>query len=342
MRASVERASAVSKSVRVVTRLNRVIALGLAMAMVVGPAFAQSGGKPITIMLPYGPGGATDLLSRAMAPGLRELLDRPVIVEYKPGAAGYIAMRQVAQSPGDGTTLIMAASAQFAVNPHVYKNQPVDAIRDFKPVALIGKSDYVVAINSALPVKTIQDLTAMAKSKPGSLSYASAGTGGAVHLAGELYKSMAGIDILHVPYSGSGPAITAVVGGHVQFTFAGAGLLEPQFKAERMRAIASTGSSRSALTLNLPTLAESGLKGYEAGVWYGLWAPATTPDDIVQKTNAAVVKTLANPKSLATWRSAGYDAPVMNVAEFTAFQKAEYERWGGVVRRINLVADNPQ
>lgn len=337
---SIPKSAATSKSGHLPHWLN--IALALGMSVAAGSALAQSGGKPVSIVLPYGPGGATDLLARSLEPGLRELLDRPVIIEFKPGAAGYIAMRQVAQSPGDGATFIMAASAQFAVNPHVYKNQPVDATRDFKPVALVGKSDYVVAINSKLPVKTIQDLTAMARAKPGSLSYASAGTGGAVHLAGELYKTLAGLDILHVPFSGSAPAITAIVGGHVQFTFAGAGLLEPQFKADRMRAIASTGSVRSPLTLNLPTLAESGLKGYEAGVWYGLWAPAATPDDIVQKTNAAVLKTLANPKSQATWRTAGYEAPAMNVAEFAAFQKAEYERWGAVVRKINLQADNPQ
>lgn len=316
---------------------------GIAVSLLAcaGLAHAQ-GGKPLTIMLPYGPGGATDLLARSMEPGLRELLDRPVIIEFKPGAAGYIAMRQVAQSTPDGSTLIMAASAQFAVNPHVYRNQPVDALRDFKPIALVGKTDYVLAVNSALPVKSIQDLTAMAKAKPGTLSYASSGAGGAIHLAGELYKTMAGVDILHVPFNGSGPTINAVVGGHVQFTFAGAGLLEPQIKAERMRAIASTGSSRSALTLNLPTMAESGMKGYEAGVWYGLWAPAPTPNDIIQKTNAAVVKTLATPKAKEIWSKAGYEVPLMSVPEFAAFQKSEYDRWGTVVRKINLQADNPQ
>jgi tripartite-type tricarboxylate transporter receptor subunit TctC len=312
------------------------------VTMGLSSAHAQSGGKPISVVLPYGPGGATDLLSRAMVPGLREVFDRPVIIEHKPGAAGFIAMRQVAQSPGDGSSFILAASAQFAVNPHVYKDQPVDALRDFKPVALVGRSDFVVAINSQLPVNTIQELTAMAKAKPGALSYATAGTGGAVHLAGELYKSMAGIDILHVPFSGSGPAVAAVIGGHVHMTFAGAGLLEPQFKAGRMRAIASTGSQRSPFTLNLPTLDESGLKGYEAGVWYGMWAPASASDAVVQRMNAAVLKAIANPDSRAVWTKLGYEAPALSVAQFAAFQKAEYERWGGVVRKINLQSDNPK
>jgi tripartite-type tricarboxylate transporter receptor subunit TctC len=325
----------------VFSRLPVALATGLGLCLAAGAALAQTG-KPLTIVLPYGPGGATDLLSRAMEPGLREILDRPVIIEHKPGAAGFIAMRQVAQAPGDGSALILGASAQFAVNPHVYKDQPVDAMRDFKPVALVGKTDFVLAVNSSLPVKTLQDLTAMAKAKPGSLSYASSGAGGAIHLAGELYKTMAGLDILHVPYSGSGPTINAVLGGHVQFTFAGAGLLEPQLKAERMRAIASTGSARSAFALNLPTFAESGLKGYESGVWYGLWAPASMSDALVQRMNAAVLKAIANPASRAVWTKLGYEAPTMTVAEFTAFQKAEYERWGAVVRKINLQPENPK
>lgn len=322
--------------------LTALAAVMVMASMGLSSAHAQSGGKPVTIVLPYGPGGATDLLSRAMEPGLREALDRPVIIEHKPGAAGFIAMRQVAQAQGDGSAFILAASAQFAVNPHVYKDQPVDALRDFKPVALVGKSDYVVAVYSQLPANTIQELTAMAKAKPGALSYATAGTGGAVHLAGELYKSMAGIDILHVPFSGSGPAVNAVIGGHVHLTFAGAGLLEPQLKAGRMRAIASTGSARSPFTLNLPTLDESGLKGYEAGVWYGLWAPASAPDAVVQRMNAAVLKAIANPASRAVWTKLGYEAPALSVAQFAAFQKTEYERWGGVVRKLNLQPDNPK
>jgi len=313
------------------------IAAILLMSLVSTVGFAQSnpGGKPISIVLPYTPGGGTDLLARANAPGLRDLLGNTVIVENKPGAAGFIAMRYVAAAPGDGLTLLLASSAQFAVNPHVYKDQP-QPLKDLKPVAMIGEVDYIIAINSEVPARTIQELTALAKAKPGTLSFASAGTGGAVHLAGELYKSMANVNILHVPYSGTGPALNDVLGNHVQFTFAGVGLLAPHINSGRLRGIASTGAERSPSTLNLPTLAESGLPGYRAGVWYALYAPATTPDALVRRYNEAVRKVLVDPKVKELWTKSGYSAPLWDVAEFAAFQKSEYDRWGAIVRNLNL------
>jgi len=300
-------------------------------------AAAQWPQKPITTVVGFEPGGGTDTTARIIAPALGELLGQQVVVENRAGAGGNIAVDYVAKQAPDGYTMVLANVGSLAVNPHIMKT-PYDPLKDLAPVSMAVVFANVLVVQPALPVKTIGDFVKLAKQKPG-ITYASSGIGGAGHLAGELLKGMAHIDIVHVPYKGGGPAMQGFLGGQVDSFFATPISSVSQIRAGKARAIATTGSKRAALMPDVPTVAESGFPGYEALNWYGYLAPAGTPKEIVGRLAREIGKALADPKVVAALNKTGVEPQPMSPQEFAAYIKREYDTWGKVVKQANIKAE---
>lgn len=246
--------------------------------------------KPLRIVSPYSPGGLGDLVPRAIATGLTEALGQQVLVENRPGASQAIGMQVVAKSPADGYTLVYGSVTSLAINPAVTKDLPYDPVKDFAPISLCVTTPLFLVVHPSVPAKNVKDLIALAKRQPGKLSFASGGAGSSNHLAGELLKLLAGLDLLHVPYKGAGPAMVDVMAGHVDMMLGAAGLAEA--RAGRVKVLGVTSAKRSPQAPELPTLAESGVKGYEATIWFGLLAPAGTPQSVVNRLSQEVGKVL--------------------------------------------------
>ena len=253
--------------------------------------------KPIRIVVPFPAGGTTDVLARAAAQKLTESLGQPAVVDNRPGAGGNIGAELVAKSPPDGYTLLMGTVGTHAINPSLYPKMPYDHVKDFAPVILVAGVPNVLVINPALPVNSVQELIAYAKANPGKLNFASSGNGTSIHLSGELFKTMAGVQMTHVPYKGSAPALQDLVGGQVQLMFDNLPSSLALIKGGKLKALAVTSSARAAALPDVPTLAESGLPGFEASSWFGLLAPAGTPQPIILKVNGDVAKWLASPEA---------------------------------------------
>ena len=252
--------------------------------------------KPIRMVVPYPAGGGGDLLARPLAQSLTETFGQQVIVENRGGAGGNLGMELVAKSPPDGYTLVLGLTAQYAVNPSLYSNLPYDPVKDFAPVALLVRNPYVLSVHPSLPVRSAKELIALAKTRAGQLVYSSAGNGSGAHLCGEMMKTMAGINVVHVPYKGAAPAITDLISGQVQYSFLAFRSSRPHIMSGRLRALAVSTANRSAALPDLPAVAET-LPGYDLPVWYGVAAPAGTPREIVAKLNAEILRTLATPDS---------------------------------------------
>ena len=295
--------------------------------------------KPVRIVVPFPPGGPADLLPRLLGPKLTEIWGQPVVVENKPGAGGNIGMDTVAKAAPDGYTLGVGPNGNLVVNPHLYAKLPYDVTRDFAPITLIATFSNMLVVNPDVPAKTVSELIALAKAKPGTISYGSPGTGSQPHLGGEFLKLMAGIDIVHVPYNGTAPALKDLLGGQISFMFAQTSAALPQIQSGKLRALGVASPRRATLLPDVPTIAEAGLPGFEAVSWYALLAPAGTSKEIVAKVQADVGRVLQMPEIREKLVALGGD-PVGNTpAQLVAQLKTESARYADVVKRANIKAE---
>lgn len=304
-----------------------VAALGLAAAPV--QAFPT---KQMKILVPQAPGGASDALSRIIAQKLGEKYGQSVVVENKPGAGGNIGTAEAAKSPADGHTLLLGYVGTHVINPHLYKNLGWDPVRDFVPVATLAAVPFVAVVNVELPVKNTQELIALAKKEEGRMTFASAGNGSVNHLLGELFASATAVKMTHVPYKGAGPALTDTIGGRVQLSFTSLPSAVGHIKGGRLRAIALTSAKRSESMPEIPTLAESGLPGFDVNPWFGLLAPAGTPADVVNQLNRDINEALQSADVKEKFSKQGAVPLVMTPAQFAAQLKRDLETWEKVVR----------
>ena len=287
--------------------------------------------RAIRLVVPLSAGGFADVPARLLAPRLAEALGRPVIVDNRPGAGSTIGADAVAKSAPDGHTLLLTGTPHV-IAPWLYRNLPYDTLKDFAPVALVASGPYVLVVSPQLRAESVRELVAAAKVQPGKIDFASSGNGSAQHLVGALFNRMAGIELSHVPYKGSGPAMQDLLAGQVHVSFAGVPNVLPQIKAGRLRALAVTTPQRWSELPEVPTLAEAGIAGYDATLWLDLVAPAGTPPAIVQRLYSETAKALQDPDLQRSFRAAGVDAKSLTPAELAAFLRAEYEKWGKVVR----------
>jgi len=294
--------------------------------------------KPIRVIVPYPPGGPADLLPRLIGAKLTEAWGQAVVVDNRPGGAGNIGMDLGAKAAPDGYTLLVAPNGNLVVNPHMYK-LPYDVFRDLMPVTLMAEVQNLLVVNPEVPVKSVAELVALAKAQPGKLSYASPGSGSQPHMAGELLKSMAGIDILHVPYNGTGPAMKDLLGGTVTMMFAQSSAALPQVKAGKLRALGIASQKRNAAAPEIPTIAEQNLRGFEAVSWYALMAPAGTPPEIVTKLQREISRIVQLPEIRDKLAGLGAE-PVGNTpTELAAMIKSESARYAALVQKAGIKAD---
>jgi tripartite-type tricarboxylate transporter receptor subunit TctC len=294
--------------------------------------------KTLTIVVPYAAGGSNDLIARQIAPRLSERLGQSVIIENKPGAGSNIGSSFVAKSPPDGHTLLLGSSAN-AVNPSLYKNMNFNPLKDLIPLVLVGTSPNVLIVHPSVPAQNVAEFVALAKAKPGSLTYSSSGPGGAMHLSGELFELVTGVHMLHVPYNGGGPALNALLGGQVNAMFDNVITATAQVNAGKVRALAVTTASRSPALPNVPTMAEAGYKDYEAFVWWGVFVPAGTPQDTVIRLQNEIVGILKTPEMTSKLQSQGITVLAGGNDEFTRFYKQEYDKWASVIKRAGIKAE---
>jgi tripartite-type tricarboxylate transporter receptor subunit TctC len=294
---------------------------------------------PVTIVVAFTPGGPSDVLSRIVGKRLQEIMHQPFIIENRPGAGGNIAAEQVARADADGYTLLMGNNSILATNAALYKKLNYDPEKDFIPISLIGTQANILVVNPSVPAHSMAELIALAKASPGKLNFASSGHGAAAHLAGELFKTEAGINIVHVAYKGAAPALQDVVAGHVQMMFATAASVIGLIKNGRVRALAVTTPKRTALLPDLPTVDELGLKGFDATTWHGLVAPAGTPKPIIDALNFAVVEALKDPATQKSLQDLGVDIVGDSAKEFEAYIKSEIPKWTAVVKNSGAHVD---
>lgn len=295
--------------------------------------------RPVRIVVPLSPGGFADIPTRILLPRLSAALGRQAYVENKPGAGGTIGANEVAKSPPDGHTLL-AVATPHVISAHLYRALPYDSLKDFAPVALFASGPYALVVNAQrLPVASVRELIAAARSQPGRIDYASSGNGSAQHLVGALFASMAGIELNHVPYKGSGPAMQDLLSGQVPISFAGVPNILSPTRSGKLRALAVTTATRWSELPEVPTMAEAGLAGYEATLWLGIAAPAGTPADIVRRLAAETTAVLQDAELQNAFRSAGVGASLLGPQEFGAFLRAEHEKWGKVVRETGATVN---
>ncbi len=291
--------------------------------------------KPVRLVVPFAPGGTTDILARLVGQKLTPVLGQTVFVENRPGANGAVGSELVAKSAPDGYTLIMGYLGSLAINPHLYSKLPYDSVRDFAPVTLVAATAQAIVVHPALPPSCVE-LIALAKRQRGQITYASAGIGSPSHLAGELFKMMAGVDIVHVPYKGSGAVMSDLIGGHVAMSFGGLAAAMPHVKSGRLRLLAVTTARRSSAVPQVPTVAESGVPGFDVSSWFGVLAPAATPRDAIDRLHVEIARVLA-AKDVKERLAADGAEPVGNTPqEFAAFIRAELVKWGKVVKGTGI------
>ncbi|WP_431282785.1 Bug family tripartite tricarboxylate transporter substrate binding protein [Humitalea sp. 24SJ18S-53] len=301
-----------------------------------GQAFPS---RPLRLIVAFTPGGPSDVIARILGNQLGHLLGQPVVIENRPGAGGNVAGEMVAKATPDGITLLMANNSILAANSFLYRNTPFDPLRDFAPIALIGSQPNVLVVNPTLPVHSLAELTALAKARPGALNYASSGSGTAAHLAGELYRLRAQVDIVHVAYRGAAPALTDLVDGRVQLMFATSASVIPLIQGGALRPLAVTTPARSAALPNLPTVAEAGLPGFDATTWHGIVAPAGTPVDIVLTLATAISAALQDISVKPRLTELGVEFMPSTPESFAGYIRAESASWGEVIRTAGIRVD---
>lgn len=314
--------------------------LASVLSVLVSSAIAQDAYpvKPVRILVGFSPGGNHDLFARIIARKLAETWGQSVIVDNRPGANGMIATETLAKAAPDGHTLHVFTNND-TVNVSMYRKLPYDTLTDLAPVTRVSASPYLFGVHPSLPVKNVRELIVLAKARPGQLSYASSGTGSGIHLSTELLKRMAGIDMVHVPYKGAGPALIDLVGGHIQLSMASMAAFMPHVRSGRIRAIAVTGVARSPVLPDLPTVAESGLPGYEASTWNGIVVPARTPQAILARLNSDIVRTLGLPEVRELFSREGGEASGGTPGELARHIESEIAKWATVVKAIGARAD---
>jgi tripartite-type tricarboxylate transporter receptor subunit TctC len=306
-------------------------------ALACGAALAQSyPAKPIRILIAQAPGSATDVISRVVGNRLSEALGQPVVIEARPGAGGVVGTEAAAHATADGYTLFMGNNSTHGSNPALYEKLPYDAVKDFAPITFVASVPYVLVVDPSLPVKSVQELIAYAKARPGKINFASAGNGSTHHFCGELLKSMAGIDLVHVPYKGSGPGIAGLLGGEVSMMFANVADIGAQVKSGKVKPLAVTTTKRAALLPEVPTMAEAGLAGFEIQSWFGLLAPAGTPAPVVARLNAEAAKVLARSDVKATLAAQGLEVAASSPEQFAAYIKSEIARFAKIAKAAGI------
>ena len=321
----------------IATRWVLVLFSGALLGLTCGAVSAQDyPARPVRWVSPWPPGGANDIFSRIIAQRLSEALGQAVVVENRPGAAGAIGTEAVAKSPADGYTLTLGSSPTHAIAPSLNPALPYDPLRDFDAVTLVAVVPNVLVVNPALPVNSVRELIALAKSRPGTLNFASAGNGTSQHLSGELFKVMAAVDMVHVPYKGTAPALAELLAGQVQLTFDNIPALLPHIQSGKLRALAVTPAARSAALPNLPTVAEAGVAGYDASVWFGVFVPAGTPRPLVLRLHSEIARALATPDIKARMAAMGAEVSGIGPDAFREFWRKEIPKWAEVVKAAGI------
>jgi tripartite-type tricarboxylate transporter receptor subunit TctC len=295
--------------------------------------------KPVTMVVPFPPGGSTDMLARALAPKLQEKLGQTFLVDNKPGATGTIGAAAVKRAPADGYTLLVSSLAPFVVSPHLMKSLPYDPLKDFDPITVAVQAPNALVVPAGSPIKTVTDLIAALKKAPGKLTFASSGNGSSDHLTAELFWQKTGTSGLHVPYKGGAPAIQDLLGGQVDASFQNVNAVIQHINAGKLRAIAVTGDKRAAVLPNVPTLAEAGVSGVDVYSWQAVAAPKGLPADIRSKLHAAIVGALNDPQVRQRFTDIGFEIVANTPAQFAAFQQQEYTRWKQVIETGKITAD---
>ncbi len=330
----------VGRSATAAARAAVAMASAVGLWAMAGPVAAQAWPtKPIRIVVPFPPGGFADIYARLLGAKMAETFGQPVLVDNKPGAGGNIASDMVAKSAPDGYTLVMGTIGTHAVNATLFSNLPYDPVKDFAPIAFVVDAEGLLVVHPDVPVQTVGDLVKLAKAQPGKLNYASAGLGTTGHLAGELFKTATQTDMTHIAYKGNVPALQDMVAGTVQVSFATLPTVLPQVKAGKLRAVAVLGPTRSATLPQIPTVAESGVPGFEVNNWTGVFAAAGTPPAIVEKLNAEIQRVMKLPEVQKQVAEGGFRYQAMSSAQFASFVKAEVVKWGPVVKQSGAKAD---
>ena len=316
-------------------------AFALTMAALFGVAATPSRAqeyptKPIRMVVPFAPGGPNDVLGRIVAQKISTQIGQQIVIDNRSGAGGATGTAAVSAASPDGYTLLFSGTSSLAINPSLYKGLAYDPVRDFAPVSLAGTAPSLLVIHPSVPAKSIKELIAIARASPGRLNFASGGVGGSPHLAGELLKSIARIDIVHIPFRGAGPALTALTSGEVDMYIGGVSAVLPVVKDGRARALAVTSARRTPLLPDMPTFMESGVPGYETGNWYAVLAPAATPKAVIAKLNAEVVKALAAPDVKKRFADLGTDAISSTPEQLGAYQREELSRWAKVIKAAGI------
>lgn len=315
----------------------------MAISVAVGIGIADAGSaaypeRPVRIVAASAPGGGTDIIARLLANKLSEVLKQQAIVDNRAGGGGQIATDTVAKAAPDGYTLLVQGNG-ISYTTYLYKKLPFDVKRDIVAVTMVGSQPFVLAVHPSVPAKSIAELVQLAKAKPGELRFSSGGIGGSSHLGTELFRYRAGVDMLHVPYKGTGPGVTAILNREVHLGMAGVGTVLPHSQGGKLRALAVTGAKRSPAAPELPTIAENGLPGYAYDVWYGLFAPANTPRDVLTRINAAATEALRDPETVKRFAAAGVDVMGGGVEESNRYLQSEMATWEKVIREAGIRAD---
>jgi tripartite-type tricarboxylate transporter receptor subunit TctC len=308
------------------------LVLSLILSLFAAAAHAQAyPAKPVRIIVPFGVGGPADIYARFIGSKLQEVLGQPFIVENRPGGGAVVGSDAVAKSAPDGYTLLMMSNTH-TVNETLIPKKPYELMRDLAPINGVNYSDLLMVVHPSVPANNLKEFLALAKAKPKELNYASSGPGTPYHMAGELFKAMAGVDIVHVPYKGSDGARAGILGGQVQMMLDAITTMAPNVSAGRLKAMGTTGKTRSKVLPNVPTLAEAGVPGYETGIWLGLMAPAATPRAILERLNAEVGKIINSPEVRETWLKQGAEPMAMTLDQFDKFLREEIVKWANVVK----------
>ena len=314
-----------------------VVIVSVVLAAMPSLATAQAyPAKPIRWISPWPAGGANDIFSRAIGQRIGESLGQQVLVDNRPGAAGTIGSDIAAKAPADGYTLVMGSSPTHAIAPALYPALPYDPLRDFSAVTLVGSVPNVLVLHPSVPAKTVKEFIAVAKARPGKLNFASTGNGTSQHLSAELFKFMAGLDMVHIPYKGTAPALTELVAGQVDLAFENMPALIPHIQAGRLRALAVTTTKRSAVMPELPTIAEAALPGYDASVWFGVFAPAGTPRPVIDRLHGEILKALQTQDLKSRMIAMGTDVSGMGPDDFSAYVRKEIPKWANLVKAAGV------
>ena len=317
----------------------RCASLAIAGSLIAAAGAADYPTKPIRMLVAFAPGGGTDIIGRIAAQGISENLGQSVVVDNRPGAGGNIGTEMVAKAPPDGYTLVTAGTGTHAINPSLYAKIPYDAVRDFVPVCLVAETPYLMVVPVTVPARTVREFIDLAKASPGKLNMASSGAGGMPHLSGELFKIMTGVQLAHIPYKGTGAVFPDLIAGRMHVTFGDIVATYPYAKADRLRALGITSPKRAAQLPEIPTIAESGVPGYDAVGWFAVFAPANTPADVVAKLNAAIVKFVRKPELQDRLAALGAEIVASTPAELARIQRNDIARWAKVVKESGAKAE---